>query len=964
MAMLLAISIFCSFSYGQSLEEADLKSLFSQYHLTFLSGESRWKAGDFLGAFAQLKTARQLAQRMKDAEKEIQCLMLLGKLCWAIGQPEDSEKIYSDALIGARNIGLKRTAEESQLALRIWKLYSQGRVDLFAGQYEDSIKHFDSAIELARNLGSKEHEIKCLRQLCGAYWAKQDLGAFLSINEKSLKIAQEINDQIEQINSLINIGSYYLKLSDYSRALNYYSDAMDISRNTNNKKYESFCLKNISLILAQLGFHERSLDYLTAAYNLDRQVGSLLFLSQDVNNLGEAFRNKGLIFSNKADLYEAMYYFKEALDLAKRNKDKKTELKALNNIGNICLNLENYQAAEKYFQSTFQIAEELQDSEALIEILNNIGICNLKIGNEEKSQRCFKEALKRGGQINTSKILWESLFYLGQCYEKKEAYNQALACYKNSIDAIEFLRSQIKFDYYKVGFAKNKFKVYESAIDLLCRLNKDDVSATRAEEIFNIVERAKARAFLETLGELKSSFRDELNPALEKKKDEISDEISAVIQEMSKGDLPPGRLVELQLTLKRFEDEYIGLSARIRADVPDAADAISPVAIQLKQVQECLLDEKTAILEYFLGEKNSLLFFITKNRFSIFPLPPRNEVERSIYGYVNLLSDPPKGKWKGALAAKRLSQDLLFPVTKILSESIERLILIPDGLLLYLPFETLTLARRDPSSGEDFLISRYAISYACSCSSLLFLKERRKKDQFLKGLLAFGNPLYPSNNGSTGIRKITISNIMRETYEDQGFDFSSLTQSDREIKEISGFFSRSNRTICLKNEASQEMIKKMPLEDYQIIHFACHGFIDEKIPYRSGLILSFDESSGEAGFLQVRGIANLRLNAELVVLSACETGRGYIEKGEGILGLTRSFFCSGARSVVSSLWKVADKSTAKFMGYFYYYLSQKKDKVQALRLAKLRMLQSEYSHPFYWAAFILNGEPSSTLNIY
>jgi CHAT domain-containing protein len=316
------------------------------------------------------------------------------------------------------------------------------------------------------------------------------------------------------------------------------------------------------------------------------------------------------------------------------------------------------------------------------------------------------------------------------------------------------------------------------------------------------------------------------------------------------------------------------------------------------------------------------------------------------------------------LAAKRLSQELLFFATQRLPESIDRLIVIPDGSLFYLPFETLPLLNRDLSSRQDVLISKYVVSYGSSCSSLLILKEIKKRDRYLKGLLAFGNPSYVSSASSQRKNQIMIANIMKEVYEDQGFDLSSLGQSSQEIKRVSRFFSGNNRAIFMNKEASEENIKRIALEDYQIVHFACHGFLDEKIPFRSSLVLSSNEETEEDGFLQVREIANLRLAAELVVLSACQTNRGYIEKGEGILGLTRIFFFSGAKSVVSTLWEIRDDVTAKFMDHFYNYLSKKKDKAQALRLAKLCMLESKYSHPFYWAAFVLHGEPSATLGVY
>jgi CHAT domain-containing protein len=178
---------------------------------------------------------------------------------------------------------------------------------------------------------------------------------------------------------------------------------------------------------------------------------------------------------------------------------------------------------------------------------------------------------------------------------------------------------------------------------------------------------------------------------------------------------------------------------------------------------------------------------------------------------------------------------------------------------------------------------------------------------------------------------------------------------------ISRYFSKSKKDIYLGEQAKEEVLKRSSLKDYQIIHFACHGFLDEKFPFRSALVLSLYGDKEEDGFLQVREIYNLRLNAELVVLSACQTGKGSLEKGEGILGLPRIFFYAGAKSVLSTLWKINDKSTSLFMDYFYSFLAEGNELNQALRLAKMKMLNSKFSHPFYWAGFILSGNFNSKL---
>jgi CHAT domain-containing protein len=149
------------------------------------------------------------------------------------------------------------------------------------------------------------------------------------------------------------------------------------------------------------------------------------------------------------------------------------------------------------------------------------------------------------------------------------------------------------------------------------------------------------------------------------------------------------------------------------------------------------------------------------------------------------------------------------------------------------------------------------------------------------------------------------------------------------------------------------------LNDYRIIHFACHGFLDERSPFRSALVLSDADAAGDDGLLQMREIYGLNLSADLVVLSACQTAAGRLERSEGPMGLARPFFFAGARSVIASLWPVNDQSTVAFMHDFYRSLAAGLPAGEALRDAKTRMLKSPWAHPFYWASFMLQGDPSA-----
>ena len=500
-------------------------------------------------------------------------------------------------------------------------------------------------------------------------------------------------------------------------------------------------------------------------------------------------------------------------------------------------------------------------------------------------------------------------------------------------------------------------KVYECLIDFLFRLNQSKPSRKYDEALFSAVEKAKARAFLENLAEGKIDFKVGLSPTLKIKEEEISNRISSYLLAFSNPKLGDKGKKSLLEKLTQDEDEYMSLISKIRAESPGLGDLISPKPCPFVQIQNQLLDERTVLVEYFLGERNSYLLFVTKRDIDFYSLPARRDIEESLKAYLKLLSAPPQGEFLGNPAASRLFRELLFPLEKLRPGEIENLIIIPDGILYYLPFETLRSAAQKRCLVEDF-----NISYAPSASSLLYLLREESGPHPQKSLLGVGDPVYPNRGVLATQKPQASSEIMRELYLGEGFEISPLPYSKKEISAISRYFPKEKKQIYLEKEASEDIIKKIPLQDYQVIHFACHGLLDEKVPYRSALVLSQAENSKEDGFLQVREIYSLRIKADLVVLSACQTGKGSLEGNEGILGIPSIFFYSGAKSVVSSLWKISDRSTAAFMDHFYGFLSKGKDKAQALRLAKLGMIKSKFSHPFYWAAFVLTGEPRARLN--
>lgn len=952
-----ALGIFSIFllillNYNQNNPATKETRLLQRCEESVESGEILRKNGKFIRAIEVYRDALKISRKIEKKDIQVQSLIILGLLYWNEGKIKKSFDYYREALAVAEEMNLEEKKKEILDCIEIYKLYREGKEFRSQGKHKKSIESFNKAIALARKIRSEEHEVKCLRQQSIAYLELSDLNNFFSLNKQALEIARRLNHRKEEGRCLNNIGIYYERLDNYSQALNHYEDALKIAHNLKNIEDESDCLNNISNIYGYMGNYEKALEYMNKVLKIDQQLRNNFYIN--LNNIGDIYRSRGLLSNNKDDLYKALEYFRDCLELARKNEYIEIEILALNNIGTVYTDLENYPEALKYLKQGLKKAEEIQDIETTGMLLNNTGIVHYNQGNYEMSIKYYQKAIDLALRIEGGKILWEAYFELGRCYEKKNEFSLALTYYKKAIDIIDEIRSNIFFDTDKAGFVRDKLKVYESLLNLLYHLHQKNPNGGFNKEIFYQVEKAKARAFLESLGERKIDIREWLTPEFKEREREVSRQISQILLNLRNPNISEKKRNDLLKKLEEKEDEYLRLLFRMRGEVPQFANLIYPDSVRLENIQSQFLDEKTAFIEYFLGEEKSFLFLITKYDFDLYTLPPREEIEESIKAYLRILSTPEKGKFRGIQASRRLYGELLFPLEKVLPERIENLVIIPDGTLYYLPFETLT-------KENEFLIKRYKISYAPSSSALTILFEKKDKIERPKSILAFGNPVYTLKDFSKSKIFKTDVDVLRELYISQGFDFSPLPYSEREILEISNFFPEEKSDIYLKSEAREEVVKRVSLKDYQIIHFACHGFLDEKLSFRSALVLTLDNDPREDGFLQVREIYTLRFNADLVVLSACQTGKGLLERGEGILGLPRIFFYAGAKSVLTTLWKVNDKSTSEFMAYFYQNLSQGKDKAQALRLAKLKMLDSLYAHPFYWAAFVLNGDYNSNI---
>jgi len=498
----------------------------------------------------------------------------------------------------------------------------------------------------------------------------------------------------------------------------------------------------------------------------------------------------------------------------------------------------------------------------------------------------------------------------------------ALFYYQLASEALESQIGQLSSDIYMIGFARNKNDVYHRMLRILVDQYAAGHSAEILGKIFNVVERAKAKAFLENLNKGQRGYDLGHFENLA----ERSNQSTSTISEPFKF-----RMTE--------NAGLVGLKDRI---------------CSLDEVRQQVIEEGTILLEYLLGDDRSYLLSLTSRTAKLSVLPNRRKIESSLRAYLKVISEVSIRERSLFSASKRIGREIIPPeIFTELSEA-KAIIIIPDGVLNYLPFETI---RINDGVKEEYLIESFSISYCPSASTLRMLIGGSHRKVWKKTILAIGGPKYGNYPGLN----IAASDRYMDTKENplivRKLTFAELPYSGKEAIDVGRLFPRKESQVITGEDVNEDIVKKLPLWEFRIIHFSCHGYLDEANPMHTSLVLTPGPSQEEDGFLRMEEIYKLSLDADMVVLSACQSGKGILEKGEGVMSLARPFFFAGARSVIAALWPINDKSTADLMREFYKSIIQGRSVNESLRSAKLKMIRSSCAHPFYWSGFVLQGNP-------
>jgi len=902
-----------------------------------------------------------------------------------------------------------------------------------SGQYKKAIDCREEAISIYEKMGDLEGIASELVAIGATYRQLGKAHEAMGIYQNALEMHKKLNNSVGIARDLMAIGTLYSGVGRYKEAQEYLTVSLKMFYETGflwDHPEILLCLSENSLGMGQ---YEEALRTLLFLKQLSETINDTYMLASACADLSRTYISLGL--TEKAQIY-----LEKVQNIFKKSKGyKRLEGYLEDMIGTILLSQNSFNEALKHIERAGDIFREINDKEGEINnlILKSLCIGSLRFKSEDFGKltedkqllndllRALKLSRQTGNRASESLILTiiggyyyssndfeTALAYLrksgqiaeagsmalssiaitenllAQTYEKLNDHALALEHYESSLKKIEAVRRGLKFEEHKAGLLQNYLEMYKSYVSFLVNLHYLNPEGNYHAKAFAIAERAKARVFLDIFCKIEAYRRKPVESEFQETETKIKSKIKEITQDLQNELVAKEQKSLLMNELKRQKNE-LELFRLVSLFEKEKINISSPQLIGYSEAQS-FLNHEDILLEYVLGEEKSFLWMISKNDFKLFELPKREILEKLVRSYLDTLEQPfiNQGKLKNHV---KLGQELfrmLLP-NEVHLFNFKRLIIVPDEILYYLPFESLIISHEKDTSASNYqdfnevlyLIKELSISYFQSASvmaSVLGKKASRVTAAKQKELLAFGDPIYDMEE-ELKEKEAVIS--IRSFLKDRGIGFERLKFTSEEVIKIAEALNvdKNSRDINLRENAKERILHDVDLKNYKRIHFATHGILADEISWinQPSLVLSLvGNEEAYDGFLKMNEVFNLDLDADLVVLSACKTGLGELIKGEGIIGLTRSFMYAGASSVVVSLWNVNDMSSSSLMEKFYNYLKTM-NKAEALRQAKLDLLKGKSiiacergvggitgekemapvcSHPYFWAPFILIGD--------
>lgn len=932
-------------------------------------------------------------ENVEGAESKV--ALFLGKMGLtqgALGQYEKGEQNIQKGIELEKSHG-------SESSITLAKLYGTlGLFNLRIGRFEKSLAYFDQCIEMNNALGipnaksnvsARLNKITINRLLRKNIEAFSECQAVLAICEGKEQY-REFWPKIYQ-----SLGTIYLDWQELEKALFYLEKA-----ETEGEKLWGTKVMNIAVLKVNLAATYSVLDQQEATiekYSEARDI--LLELSSGQQIISVTYEGLGRAYEALGDYQKSFENAQLAVKVYENlpNGNQLQYANALRLLGYAYVYLEQPKEAMLQYKKAIQILEENygSDNAHLKPLLTAVGGYYLELGNYEEALRYIKKGwvflcgtvpdfedpdflncldqYTEFADISQDMpiLLWHAAILIDKADANPTDWKNlqsALQIYDKGIQLLALRNKKLDTETTAVIIG-SLLILTRSAVEVSYKLYQKTQAAEYLEAAFSYAdigkgvllqeakEAAKSEAFYigaDSTMQQKQALEAEIHQ-LEKKLAEakIADEVTSVVHIRD----------ELLFPLKL---EYEELQKSIKASIPKNKNDFSNwEKTSIKEIQEHL-SEETLFIEYAIhdheGGKNDIYILCASSdgELNIREVAIEANISEQIYQFQKLLQSHnlvrADRRRKFIQLSHAIYQQFIQPIEDQLQGK-NKIVIIGEGMTNYVPFDVLLSSSADKAYQElDFMVKDFEISYHYSAN--LFLQLQQKKPDYGNDLLAFA-PVFQKEGDET----LAYLETNRTFFPDSVFrslkdgKFQPLLYSKQEVETISNLFGESQNTILLHANANEVNLKKALQENHRFVHIASHSFANIDYPKFSGVACSIpNEEESEDGILHVGEIYNLTINSDLVVLSSCESGMGKLLKGEGMLGLNRSFVYAGASNVVFSLWEVEDKATSEMMQYFYKEILKDKSYSSALRNAKLKMLENKMTaSPDVWGAFLLVG---------
>lgn len=939
-------------------------------------------AGDAKKAVEYLEQAVPIWQRLGRKGEEASTHNYLGLAFRTLGDQTAALSHYTQALGIAKGLSNQR--------LEATVLNNIAGVHYYFGNKRKAIETYDQILPIRRQAGDQIGEASTLTNLGASYADLGENQRALEYYAQALRIWHE-QKRVEEAIALQNIAETYDRLGEKQKALDYYNQAFGVVRSFDRKQIEGMIMTNLATVLSSLGEKTQARDLYLRSLESHRARNEATAEADTLHLLG-------FLHYEMEEYAKALEYLTQALPLTRQLKDQRAEAVTLTALALVYRAQNEPEKSRQHSLQAIELHQAVGNRSGETDALLNLGLLASTAGEKQKAIEHFKRALELSQAISDPALESRGHYEIARVQLDTGQLQDARQQIEEALRIVETLRTKVTSQELRTSYFASVQKYYDFYTDLLMRMHERESGKGHDAEALEASERARARSLLEILAEANANIREGVDAVLIDRERSLQQQINGKADAMARLFARQAPAEQIDPLKKEFDQIALQLAetrAEIRRTSPRYAALTQPAPLRVKEIQTQLLDENTLLLEYALGEERSYLWAVTPTKISSYVLPPRAEIEAAARQTIALLSKPqdayqtvrklrhenlsPKEmeeRDRGVQAFYALSRMLLRPVASQLPG--KRLLVVTSGALQYVPFSALPFPEQPRSKGKSAvrnpqlaipLIVRNEIVSLPSASTLSVLRrETGGRAAAPKMLAVLADPVFERDDER--LRGVKIAPLPAAPSGERLFKHSKdntgplriarLPFTRQEAERILSLVPESDRKQALDFNASRNTALAADLSQYRYIHFATHGFLDSQRPELSALVLSLVNEKGEqqSGFLYSHEVYNLKLPAEVVVLSACETGLGKEIKGEGLVGLTRGFMYAGAPRVVVSLWSVSDRGTAELMGRFYQKMIQEKLRpAAALRAVQIEMwTRSQWKDPYYWAAFALQGE--------